>query len=619
VIDRGFEEALLHLNRRGYPVRRVRQELAPPGFRDRMVRDALAAGFGEFLWLDPAVCFDPSDVPRLRAHNLPFVCGIYPASGKRGLNCEFPPGTTRVRFGPGGGLQPLVSSGLGFALIRRETFEALAKTSPPGAEPTYFAIPAAESNPATQAAEDVGFCHRVRECGIELVADMRIRLWRFGSTRLSWEDAGCDRDRFDEYTLRILPAEPTANTAPGASTHPEPRGNLLRGPATPLAPSFPRIGLFVVTYQANAASLAATLASIRESDWGEEPVVVMQPEDWPVSRESGSRNFKRAFQAAVDGKYDFALVLEDDVRVGQHLRHNVFANPLVKRDQCDYLGLFIPDLIADPWQRQELHLGYRLAKPRYAGPNALWERNRIWGSQGCLLSRRLLIAALERWDRLVEGQDTRILSVCAEFQLPLWYTAPCLVEHAPVRSAFGTPDAYAPDFDAEFRLESGQGFQPPEDVPGWLTLPEAELLWRTSRDRTVLELGTACGRSTVCLAQSAERVVSVDLTDQSEAREWVRRYGLPERVEFHQGDAADVCRTLKGEFDVIVIDTLHDAATVTRDIAVALPRLTPGGLLAFHDYPDPAWPDLRRVVDEHAQRLGWKRVTQTDFLGVFRV
>jgi protein-L-isoaspartate O-methyltransferase len=305
--------------------------------------------------------------------------------------------------------------------------------------------------------------------------------------------------------------------------------------------------------------------------------------------------------------------------VGQHLRHNVFANPLVKRDQCDYLGLFIPDLIADPWQRQELHLGYRLAKPRYAGPNALWERNRIWGSQGCLLSRRLLIAALERWDRLVEGQDTRILSVCAEFQLPLWYTAPCLVEHAPVRSAFGTPDAYAPDFDAEFRLESGQGFQPPEDVPGWLTLPEAELLWRTSRDRTVLELGTACGRSTVCLAQSAERVVSVDLTDQSEAREWVRRYGLPERVEFHQGDAADVCRTLKGEFDVIVIDTLHDAATVTRDIAVALPRLTPGGLLAFHDYPDPAWPDLRRVVDEHAQRLGWKRVTQTDFLGVFRV
>jgi hypothetical protein len=57
---------------------------------------------------------------------------------------------------------------------------------------------------------------------------------------------------------------------------------------------------------------------------------------------------------------------------------------------------------------------------------------------------------------------------------------------------------------------------------------------------------------------------------------------------------------------------------VARDIASALPLLAPCGLLAFHDYPDPGWPDVRRVVDEHARRLGWKRVAQADFLGVFR-
>jgi SAM-dependent methyltransferase len=219
---------------------------------------------------------------------------------------------------------------------------------------------------------------------------------------------------------------------------------------------------------------------------------------------------------------------------------------------------------------------------------------------------------------LSEAQDARVLGTCAELDLSLWYTVPCLVEHAPFRSAFETHDTYAPDFDSDFRLALGAGFQPPEDVPGWLTLGEGALLWRIAAGRDMLELGTASGRSTVCLARSARRVVSVDVADQSEAAEWVRRFGCANRVEFRRGDAADVCSALSGSFGLIFIDTLHDAASVTRDIASALPLLAPGGLLAFHDYPDLGWPDVRRVVDEHAHRLGWKRVEQADYLGVFR-
>jgi hypothetical protein len=83
--------------------------------------------------------------------------------------------------------------------------------------------------------------------------------------------------------------------------------------------------------------------------------------------------------------------------------------------------------------------------------------------------------------------------------------------------------------------------------------------------------------------------------------------------------SAAICRTLSGPFELIVIDTLHDAASVARDIASALLLLAPGGLVAFHDYPDPTWPEVRRVVDEHANRLGWKRTAQADFLGVFRM
>lgn len=194
---------------------------------------------------------------------------------------------------------------------------------------------------------------------------------------------------------------------------------------------------------------------------------------------------------------------------------------------------------------------------------------------------------------------------------------PCLVEHVPRVSAFGTPLAYAPDFDAEFRLEIGAGFQPAEEVPGWLTLAEAELLWRTAKGLEVLELGTACGRSTVCLGQSAKRVVSVDVADQGEAKEWVQRFGVEEKVEFLRGDAGEVCQKLSGKFGLVFIDTLHDATSVEKDIASAVRLLEPGGLMAFHDYPDPGWPDVRRVVDERVRRGGWKRIAQADFLGVF--
>jgi hypothetical protein len=166
------------------------------------------------------------------------------------------------------------------------------------------------------------------------------------------------------------------------------------------------------------------------------------------------------------------VILEDDVRVCRHLRHNLLTNQLVRRDVCDYLGLFMPDLIASPWERAEPHLGYRLAMPLYAGPNALWEKHRIWGSQGYCLSRRFLQSALERWDRLRDGQDARVLSVCSELKLPLWYTAPSLIEHSPLRSAYGTPTAKAVDFDAAYHLAIGSGFQPPDGVPGWLTINE---------------------------------------------------------------------------------------------------------------------------------------------------
>jgi LPS sulfotransferase NodH len=421
--------------------------------------------------------------------------------------------------------------------------------------------------------------------------------------------------RPDEYR-RPSAAEPSERPPAAEPATPLPRP--FRDEAETLPPGFPRLRAYVVTYLANQESAQLTLDNIHQSDWGEEPLLFVQPADWPVGYDAAACNYKRALEHAADDGCDFALVLEDDIRVCRHLRHNLTTLPLVARDQCDFLSLYVPDLVANPWERVEPHLGYRLARPLYSGPNRLWEKHRLWGSQGYLLSRRFIHAALERWDRLKMGLDSRAISVCSELKLPMWYTAPCLVEHAPLRSAHSTPLAHAPDFEPEFRLEIKPGFQPPEAIPGWLTVEESQALWQAATGQTVLELGRAAGRATVCLGQSARRVVSAGRTEATAAIEWVRRYGLIERIDWRQGEVAEVCATLRERFGLVFIDTERDAASVTRDLDAALPLLEPGGRVAVHDYPDPDWPEVRRVVDDYARRLGWRRVAQAGYLGVFQ-
>lgn len=55
-----------------------------------------------------------------------------------------------------------------------------------------------------------------------------------------------------------------------------------------------------------------------------------------------------------------------------------------------------------------------------------------------------------------------------------------------------------------------------------------------------------------------------------------------------------------------------------RNLEIVLPLLAVDGLLAFHDYPDPGRPGVRRVVDEYAGRFGWRRIAQADSQVIFR-
>jgi hypothetical protein len=215
-VDAGCDDGLRELERRGYPVRRVRGYSAIDAARNQMATDALAQGFSELMWIDSDVVFDPNDVERLRSHSLPFTCGIYPKKGPRQFACEFLPDTHSIRFGRHGELVEIRYCGFGFTHTRREVYE---KTSQVMELPVcnrrfgsllvpYFAPMVVEEPSGLWAiSEDYAFCERARQSGFQVVADTTIRLWHVGSYRYGWEDAGTPKERYPDYTFH-LPGPP---------------------------------------------------------------------------------------------------------------------------------------------------------------------------------------------------------------------------------------------------------------------------------------------------------------------------------------------------------------------------------------------------------------------------
>ena len=215
-IDSGCDDALRELERRGYPVWRVRGYSAIDAARNQMATDAVGQGFAELMWIDSDVVFDPNDVTRLREHGLPFTCGLYPKKGPRQFACEFMPGGGSVRFGALGGLVEVRYCGFGFTHVRREVFLSVKEKLglpvcnqrfPTPLVPFFEPMSVPENAGRWSISEDYAFCERARQAGFSVMADTRIRLWHVGSYRYSWEDAGSTKERFADYTFHL----PTGN------------------------------------------------------------------------------------------------------------------------------------------------------------------------------------------------------------------------------------------------------------------------------------------------------------------------------------------------------------------------------------------------------------------------
>jgi len=128
------------------------------------------------------------------------------------------------------------------------------------------------------------------------------------------------------------------------------------------------------------------------------------------------------------------------------------------------------------------------------------------------------------------------------------------------------------------------------------------ILIKASRARSILEIGTSFGYSTLWLAEAARavggRVVTLELAPQKVAfaRERMRAAGLLEWIDFRVGDALASLAALDEKFDFVLLDPWKELYVPCLELFY--PRLNPGALVAADNmlFPEYSRPDAAKYI-----------------------
>jgi predicted O-methyltransferase YrrM len=120
------------------------------------------------------------------------------------------------------------------------------------------------------------------------------------------------------------------------------------------------------------------------------------------------------------------------------------------------------------------------------------------------------------------------------------------------------------------------------------------LLIKEAKSRTILEIGTSYGYSTLWLAEAARttggRVITLELqaNKQQYAHEQLTKAGLEKFVEFRQGDAKESLTKVDGPIDFVLLDLWKDLYIPCFDLFY--PKLGSGALVVADNmtYPESA-------------------------------
>jgi predicted O-methyltransferase YrrM len=174
--------------------------------------------------------------------------------------------------------------------------------------------------------------------------------------------------------------------------------------------------------------------------------------------------------------------------------------------------------------------------------------------------------------------------------------------------------------DYEARIAAEQSVMQSTDFRQWTTrrddfvLPIGpdtgrvlNILIKSAKSRSILELGTSYGYSTMWLAEAARdtggKVVSLELADYKAkfAREALARAELSDIVDIRVGNALETLPRLAGPFDFVLLDLWKDLYVTCLDLLY--PKLAQGAFVAADNmiYPEQVRADATAYRDRIRQ------------------
>ena len=139
-----------------------------------------------------------------------------------------------------------------------------------------------------------------------------------------------------------------------------------------------------------------------------------------------------------------------------------------------------------------------------------------------------------------------------------------------------------PNLLLELEKETRQKVLQPRMLSGSLQGRLLSLFSNIIRPKTILEIGTYTGYSTICLAEGLSKNGKIHTIDNNEElvtiqNKYFKKSGFEKKICFYLGNAVEIIPKLKGPFELVFIDA--DKINYEKYFDFVIPKMSKGGLI----------------------------------------